>query len=327
MIIFRNLNEIAGNLPGAVVTIGNFDGVHLGHREIFRRVRKAAADLGGVSVVITFVPHPLKLLPSRKNLRLITTYAEKEALIGASGVEYLIIIPFTEEFAAISATDFVRQVLIRLVGMKKLIIGYDYAFGRNREGNLTLLRRLGVKLGFEVEVLEPIGNGETVYSSTGIREMIGNGDVSGVVSLLGRHFSLQGTVVHGHHRGKGLGFPTANLETGNELIPKTGVYAVKVDLDGVLYDGACNIGSNPTFGDEMSSIEVFMFDFQGDLYHRELRLFFVERIRDERRFPTVESLQKAIQSDVTKCRDILGRTTIIEYREPLEKKDRDEKKA
>jgi riboflavin kinase/FMN adenylyltransferase len=327
MVIFRNINEIAGNLSDAVVTIGNFDGVHLGHREIFHRVRKSADDLGGVSVVITFIPHPLKLLPTRKNLRLITTYAEKEALIGASGVDYLVIIPFTEDFAAKTATEYVKHVLIRLVGMKKLIIGYDYAFGRNREGNVTLLRRLGLELGFAVEVLEPIGNGETVYSSTGIREMISKGDVSGVVSLLGRHFFLDGTVVHGHHRGKGLGFPTANLKSGNELIPKNGVYAVKVDLDGALYDGACNLGSNPTFGNEMSSIEVFLFDFQGDIYNRDLRLFFIERIRDERRFPTVESLQKAIQLDVTKCREILGRTSIIEYHEPLEKDDCAEKKA
>ena len=327
MIIFRKLDELEGKLTNAVVTIGNFDGVHLGHREIFRRVRKAATFRGGISVVISFVPHPLKLFPSRKNLLLITTYAEKEALIGASGVDYLIIIPFTGEFAAISATDFVRNVLIRLVGMKKMIIGYDYAFGQNREGNVTLLRRMGEELGFDVEVLEPIGNGEIVYSSSGIREMIGQGDVKGVVSLLGRHFSLTGTVVHGHHRGKGLGFPTANLATENELIPMSGVYAVKIKVDGVLYDGACNIGSNPTFGDDMTSIEVFIFDFQGDLYGCYLRLFFVERIRDERRFQNPAALKKAIQSDVKKCREILGYTSIIEYHEHLGKNDGNEKKA
>ena len=211
MIIFRSLEQIREKLPSPVVTIGNFDGIHLGHREIFRRVRRAAAELGGVSVVMTFVPHPLKVLPVGKNLRLINTYAEKETLIEASGIDYLVVIPFSSEFAAISAEEFVRKILAERIGTKKLIIGYDYAFGRNREGNVALLQRLGAACGFDVEVLEPIGTGETVFSSTAIRNMIANGDVKGVVPLLGRHYSISGKVVHGHHRGQGLGFPTANL--------------------------------------------------------------------------------------------------------------------
>src|SRR6266567_5397536 len=179
MIIFRNLDDIQEKLVNAVVTIGNFDGVHLGHREIFRRVRGAAREAGGVSVVITFVPHPLKLLPSRKHLRLITSYAEKEGLIAASGIDCLIIIPFTESFAAIDAADFVSRILVSRIGMKKLVIGYDYAFGRNREGNVALLEKLGTELGFALEVLAPIGSGDIVYSSTRIRELIGRGDVEG----------------------------------------------------------------------------------------------------------------------------------------------------
>jgi riboflavin kinase/FMN adenylyltransferase len=309
------LDDIPGKFTNAVVTIGNFDGVHLGHREIFRRVRQAAAELAGESAVITFVPHPLKLLPSRKHLRLITPYAEKEELIAASGIDYLIVIPFTVEFAAINATDFVSRVLVGRVGMKKLIIGYDYAFGRNREGNVALLKRLGGELEFVVEVLEPIGSGEEVYSSTRIREMVGSGDVKGVVSLLGRHFSLTGTVVHGHHRGKGLGFPTANLATDNELIPKSGVYAVKVRIDDRIYDGACNIGSNPTFGDGAISIEVYIFDYAGELYGRSVRVYFIERIRGERKFPDAAALQKAIQSDVERCRETLRDVSVIEYHE------------
>lgn len=315
MIIFRNLDDIQGKLANAAVTIGNFDGVHLGHREIFRRVRKAAAELGGPAVVITFVPHPLKLLPSRKSLRLITPYGEKESLIAASGIDYLVVIPFTGEFAAISAPEFVSRVLVGMVGMKKLIIGYDYAFGRNREGNVELLRKLGDELGFAVEVLAPIGDGERVYSSTGVRELIGRGEVKEVISLLGRHFSLVGTVVHGHHRGKVLGFPTANLAPENELIPKSGVYAVKVKIDDGIYDGACNIGPNPTFGDEASSIEVFIFDFDGDLYGRRLRLYFIERVRDERKFPDAAALQRAIRSDVGRSREILRDASVIEYHE------------
>ncbi len=310
MIIFRNLDDIQEKLVNAVVTIGNFDGVHLGHREIFRRVRGAAREAGGVSVVITFVPHPLKRLPSRKHLRLITPYAEKERLIAASGIDYLIVIPFTESFATIDAADFVSRILVSRIGMKKLVIGYDYAFGRNREGNVALLEKLGTELGFDLEVLAPIGSGDIVYSSTGIRELIGRGDVEGVVALLGRHFSLDGTIVHGHHRGKGLGFPTANLATDNELIPKHGVYAVKVRIADAIYDGACNIGSNPTFADK-----VFIFDFAGDLYGCRMRLFFVARIRDERKFPDPAALQQAIQSDVLRCREILRGVTVIEYHE------------
>ncbi|KAF0221895.1 MAG: riboflavin kinase / FMN [Geobacteraceae bacterium] len=319
MVIFRSLEEIREKLPNAVVTIGNFDGVHLGHREIFRRVRRAAAALGGVSAVITFVPHPLKVLPAGKKLRLINTCTEKETLIEASGIDYLVEIPFSGEFAAISAEEFVRKILVERIGTKKLIIGYDYAFGRNREGNAALLRRLGAECGFDVEVLEPIGTGETVFSSTTIRSMIANGDVKGVVPLLGRHYSISGRVVHGHHRGQGLGFPTANLETEKDLLPKNGVYAVKVKVGEATYDGACNIGDNPTFGDEAIAIEVFIFDFSGDLYGREIRIYFVDRIRDEKRFADADALQKAISSDVARCREILGTATIIEYHEYLTK--------
>lgn len=317
MVVIRDLNEITGKLPGAVITIGNFDGVHLGHREIFRRVRREAAESGGVSVVVTFEPHPLKVLPSGKKLRLINTYTEKELLIEASGVDYLITIPFTPEFAALSAEQFIRDVLVDKIGARRVIIGYDYAFGRNREGNVELLRRIGAEMGFVVEVMEPIGIDGAIYSSSAIRRMIEAGSVREVVALLGRHFSIGGTVVHGHHRGKGLGFPTANLETDKELIPGFGVYAVKVRIDEQIYDGACNIGDNPTFGDDKRVIEVFIFDFDGELYGREVRIYFVERLRGEEKFGDAALLQQAIAADVARCREILRNVAIIEYREYL----------
>ena len=319
MIIYKNLNDIVEKLPNAVVTIGNFDGVHLGHREIFRRLKRYADGCGGVSVVITFIPHPMKLLAPERSPLLINTYAEKETLIEASGIDYLVEIPFDRQFAALTATEFVSDVLVGKIGVRKLVIGYDYAFGRNREGNVTLLARLGKEFSFDVEVMEPIGRGGTIFSSTSIRTMIINGDVKGVVPLLGRHFSLAGTVVHGHHRGKGLGFPTANLNTDKELLPKEGVYAVKVKIDEVLYDGACNIGTNPTFKDEKVAVEVFLFDFQGDIYEREVRLYFIDRLRDEQTFPDVGSLREAIARDIAKCREILHDVAIIEYREYLMK--------
>lgn len=309
-------------LPNAVVTIGNFDGVHLGHREIFRQVKREAAALGGVSLVITFAPHPIKMLGLKKEFRLINTYAEKELLLEASGIDYLLTIPFTAEFAAISAERFVRDILVGRIGVRKLIIGYDYAFGKNREGNVAMLRRLGEELGFTVEVLEPIASNGLVYSSTAVRQMIADGDVRGVVRLIGRHFSVGGTVVHGRQRGKGLGFPTANLQTDKELIPKPGVYAVKVKVDDeATYDGACNIGDNPTFGNGSLSIEVFIFDFDGDIYGREVRLYFVDRIRDEMTFPDPQALQEAIGRDVARCREILRDVSIIEYREYLAEDD------
>jgi riboflavin kinase/FMN adenylyltransferase len=318
MEIIRDLSDIRA-LKNPVATIGNFDGVHMGHRQIFRKLKQAAKDLDGVSVVITFFPHPLKVLPSGKKLLLISTYEEKELLIEASGIDYLIVIPFTEQFAALTAREFVSDVLVRQIGIKKLIIGYDYAFGRNREGNIGLLRQLGKEYDFTVEVLEPIWDGKTIFSSTNIRKMVKHGNVRDVVSLLGRHFSLGGKVVHGHHRGKVMGFPTANIQTEKELIPKNGVYAAKVKIDQDMYDGACNIGPNPTFGDNAIAIEVFIFDFAGDLYGRELRVYFVERIRDERKFPDAVALQIAITDDVARCREILRDTSIIEYRECLGK--------
>ena len=321
MHVFRSIEEITEKLPNAVVTIGNFDGVHLGHREIFRRVKREAAALGGVSLVITFAPHPIKMLGLKKEFRLINTYAEKELLLEASGIDYLLTIPFTAEFAAISAERFVRDILVGTIGVRKLIIGYDYAFGKNREGNVAMLRRMGEELGFTVEVLEPIASGELVYSSTAVRRMISEGDVEGVVRLIGRHFSVGGTVVHGRQRGKGLGFPTANLQTDKELIPKPGVYAVKVKIDDATYDGACNIGDNPTFGNGSLSIEVFIFDFDGDIYGREVRLYFVDRIRDEVAFPNPEALREAIARDVARCREMLRDVSIIEYREYLAEED------
>ncbi|AAR34861.1 bifunctional riboflavin kinase/FAD synthetase [Geobacter sulfurreducens] len=317
MKIFRSIDEIREPLPSPVVTIGNFDGVHLGHREIFRRVKREAARLDGVSMVITFTPHPLKVLGLRKELRLINTYAEKELLIEASGIDCLLTIPFTAEFAAIGAERFVGEILVGRIGVKKLVIGYDYAFGRNREGDVAMLRRMGEEHGFEVEVLEQIASGETVYSSSAVRRMIAAGNVREVVSLIGRHYSVGGTVVHGRRRGKDLGFPTANLRTEKELIPAAGVYAVKVRVDDTIRDGACNIGNNPTFGNEEVTVEVHILDFDGDLYGKEIRVYFVDRVREELRYPDLNALKEGISRDVARCRELLAGVSIIEYRDYL----------
>lgn len=319
MQIFRSLEEITAPLPKPVVTLGNFDGVHIGHREIFRRIRKEARRIGGSSVVVTFQPHPLKVLKVGKDIRLINTYAEKELLLEASGIDTLIVIPFTKEFASIKPRAFIRNLLVDRIGVHTLFIGYDYAFGRNREGKVPMLVSAGRELGFTVKVLEPINNGSEIYSSSAIRRLISIGDVAGAVPFLGRHFSLSGLVVPGHHRGAGIGFPTANMETEKELIPAEGVYAVRVKLGDQIFDGACNIGRNPTFGNSETSIEVHLLDFSGDLYGRELRIYFVERIRGERKFTGTEALKEAIAADVARCREILKGASIIDYREYLQK--------
>ena len=312
MQVIRSMEEIPAGLPCPVATIGNFDGVHRGHREIFKRVRSAAAELHGVSVVITFEPHPLTVVPSTKEIHLITTASEKEALIGAAGIDYLVVIPFTREFSRLSPHEFVAGVLVQRLGLRRLVIGYDYAFGRNRQGGVELLAQLGSQLGYGVEVLPPIGQGEHIFSSSEIRRLVREGAVNGVVPLLGRHFSLGGDVVRGHGRGKGMGFPTANVVTDHELFPADGVYAVKVRINAGLYDGACNIGMKPTFGGEGRTIEVFLFDFDGDLYGQKLRIFFIQRLRGDEAYPDPATLRSAIDRDVAHCRRILGDTLLHE---------------
>jgi len=315
MQIIRSLSEISPSKVPVVATIGNFDGVHLGHRQIFRRVREIAGSIGGISAVITFIPHPLKVVKSTKQLALITTYDEKEVLIAESRIDMLLVVPFTTEFAAISAREFVRDVLANRLGISRLVIGYDYSFGRDREGNAATLKGMGRDYGFSVEVMEPIGHDGLIYSSSAIRRMVSLGDVSGVVRLLGRHFSVAGSVAHGYHRGVSLGYPTANILTDKELVPASGVYAVIVQVGDSLLQGACNIGHNPTFANEERSIEVFLFDFSGDLYGCELRLHFIDRIRDEQCFSGIDELKQAIAADVACCRRILSMRALIEFHE------------
>lgn len=318
MIIYRSFTEITAPLHNPVVTLGNFDGVHLGHREIFRRLKQSAQSIDGVSVVVTFDPHPLRVVASTRDIRLINTLEEKITLIEASGVDYLIIIPFDKPFSSITPAEFIENYLVGIVGTKILVIGYDYAFGRNREGNFAMLSSYGSKFGFTVEEMAPINCGDTIYSSSLIRRMISEGNVTDVVRFLGRHFSLGGRVVHGAHRGKVLGFPTANIQTDKELIPADGVYAVKVRINDMLYDGACNIGNNPTFDAAEASIEVFIFDFDAELYDQEVRIYFIQRLRGEVKFASIDELKQAIADDVMQCRRILAVTPLVSYNEYLE---------
>ena len=317
MDIITNCGELPGEFTSSVVTLGNFDGVHLGHRELFRSLVKTARQFNCSSIVYTFNPHPLKFLAPGKAPLLLNTPAEKQRLIAASHVDYLIETPFTTDFAKMSPENFVTDILLGKLKIKALIVGYDYAFGKGRRGDTDFLKACGEKYGFHVQVLQPVGDDGLPYSSTLIRQMIAAGDVSGVVRLLGRQYNLEGVVVHGDQRGRTLGFPTANLETEKEQLPVPGVYAVKVRHNLQEYGGVVNIGRRPTFDVEGSTIEVYLLDFTGELYGQKLRIYFVERLRDEQKFASVEALVATIEMDVVRARQILQTIQIVQFREYL----------
>ncbi|MEA3466051.1 MAG: bifunctional riboflavin kinase/FAD synthetase [Thermodesulfobacteriota bacterium] len=317
MKIIRDLNEIEHPFNNAVVTLGNFDGVHLGHREIFRSVVRRARQCGGTSIVCTFQPHPLKMLSPERAPCLINTASERERLIEASCVDVLLLIPFTAQLAALSPEVFVQDVLIKTIGLKHLVIGYDYAFGKGRSGSVSFLRQQGDKCGFDVEVFDPVQHDGQVLSSTRVRQMVQLGNVAGAVGLLGRQFNLEGVVVHGDNRGHTLGFATANIETHKELLPRCGVYAAIVHHGDDEYHAVVNVGHKPTFGDHLLTIEAHLLNVKLDLYGERLRVYFVQQLRDEQVFDSKEALCCAIEDDIKTAREILEQTEIIEFREYL----------
>ncbi|MFH1985531.1 MAG: bifunctional riboflavin kinase/FAD synthetase [Pseudomonadota bacterium] len=310
MIIIRDLKHIAAPFRNAVVTIGNFDGVHIGHQALFHEVVETADRLDGKSVAITFEPHPMRVLDPDGHPALITLFEQKSELIRTAGIDVLLAIPFTRQFSSIPAREFVTELLVKRIGMKAIIIGNDYAFGKNREGNIDRLKEWGAELNYEVRVVGWIQgpqNGGHRISSTKIRQLIMDGDMDRAQKLLGRHYQVRGDVAHGRDRGgRLLGFPTANITLQDELCPKTGVYAVTVELDGVTYQGVANIGFSPTFDDHLFTVEVHLFDFNRDIYGKKLRVNFIERLRDEIRFSGLEQLSEQIKLDVIRAREILS---------------------
>jgi riboflavin kinase/FMN adenylyltransferase len=305
MQIVTGMNIYDKIIDASCVTIGNFDGVHRGHAEIFAHLKKISMNRGLPSVVVTFEPHPLKILAPESAPSLITTFEQKSALIGEAGIDYLVVVPFSMEFSQVSANDFVLKILCSSLGMRHIIIGHDYAFGRNREGNFKTLANLGALNGFTIEDLPPIGEEGVVFSSSLVRSAVADGDMDAASRILGRYYQISGTVVHGREIGHALGFPTANIASPNELFPSDGVYAVVAQVDGQHVKGACNIGCNPTFGGETRTIEVFLLDFSGHIYDHEIAVQFVRRLRPEQRFPDVAALKSAISRDVANSRIIL----------------------
>jgi len=263
------------------------------------------------SVICTFNPHPLKFLAPEKAPLLLNTQAEKRCLIAASHIDYLLEIPFTEEFAAISPEDFVDDILVAKLKVKSLIVGYDYAFGKERRGNADFLKTYCSRQGITVDVMQLVGADGLPFSSTRIRDMVAAGNVGRVVGLLGRQYYLEGIVVPGDQRGRMLGFPTANLVTDKELLPAAGVYVVKVRHGLQEYGGVVNLGVRPTFAAASPAIEVHLLDFTGDLYGDKLRIYFLERLRGEKKFTDVNELSRAIAADVLVARQILPTIQVI----------------
>lgn len=306
MVIYRDLNQICRNLIRPVVTIGNFDGVHRGHQQLFQIVKERARALQGQAVVITFDPHPIKIMQPDRQLPLLTTTEQKLRLLAALDLDVVVVHPFTREFGALPARDFVQHYLVDRLGVAEVVIGHDYRFGRRREGDIALLQRLGQEKGFQVRVVDAIQIDQTVVSSTLIRQLIKKGDVARARVFLGRPYEVTGEVIHGYGRGSRLlGYPTANLKVDNELLPATGIYAVWVGWAGRSYEGVANIGVCPTFGNQEVTLEVHILDFQQDIYGERLAVEFVARLREERRFADVAALVAQIERDVAAARQVL----------------------
>ncbi len=306
MDVIHGTEKIPARLQCAVVTIGNFDGVHLGHQFIFRRLVEEARQEGCPAVVISFDPHPKMVLhPERRPFYLITSPEEKIRLAAGFGIDAFILIPFTLDYAGTTAEAFVREILWERLRIRKILIGHDYTFGRGKEGNETFLTEAGHRLGFAVEVMNAFSIGDTVVSSTKIRDALLAGEVGFAATLLGRPYNLSGRVVSGNRRGSDLGFPTANIAPDKELVPARGVYAVRCLLEGESHDGVLNIGFNPTFGDGKLSIEVHLLRFHRNIYGKTLDIHFVERIRDEVRFKGPEELIAQIDRDIARAQEIL----------------------
>lgn len=307
MNVIYDLGEIKQPLKNPALTIGNFDGVHKGHLALFDKVKEIAKAISGQSVVMTFEPHPIKVTKPGNGPKLITPIKQKLGLINDAGIDVIICIPFTREFATISAHNFIRDILVDKIGIHEVVVGYDYTFGNMRLGNIDMLKDMGKELKFKVHVMEPIHVNSTLASSTSIRDLIQEGNLAEAKRLLGRDYQISGIVTKGADRGgKILGFPTANMMPIDELIPKKGVYAVIVEMEDRIYYGVCNIGNNPTFGSNALSIETHLFDFNKDILGKELTIKFLHRLREERTFISIEELADQIRKDINKARELLG---------------------
>lgn len=306
MLVIPGSSSLSAPLRAPVVAIGNFDGVHVGHQRLLDLARARATALDGQAVVLTFDPHPAKVLAPRLAPPLICMPARKRELLAERGVDVLCLEPFNAETAAQSAPEFVARTLVEQLGAREVVVGYDFTYGKKRGGNAQTLVAAGREAGFAVHVVPQVSVDGLVASSTKIRELLHEGNVAGARLLLGRDFDLDGTVVRGAGRGRALGIPTANVAVEGELLPRRGIYATRVSVDGGPWIAAAtSLGTNPTFSGEITTLEPHLLDFDGDLYGRRLRVAFVAWLRGEERFASVEALVTQIRADIAETRAAL----------------------
>ncbi|MEZ4798470.1 MAG: bifunctional riboflavin kinase/FAD synthetase [Flavobacteriales bacterium] len=308
MRIHTDFSDFSEDLK-TVVTIGTFDGVHLGHQSIIAKLKESAKAIGGQSVILTFYPHPrMVLYPEDHGLQLLNTPEEKAALLAEAGIDHLMIYPFSIDFSRISAYDYVRNLLVNGLKARKVIVGYDHRFGRNREGDFKTLQEWAEMLNFETEEIPAKDIDEVNISSTKIRTCLLDGEISTANTFLGYAYSLKGKVVHGAKKGRTIGFPTANLEVNYpyKLIPGNGVYAVRAKVADQNLTGVMNIGYRPTVENTTKlHLEVHLFNFNESIYDQEIEVFFIEKLRNEKKFGSIDELQEQIAVDILKAKTLL----------------------
>jgi len=302
MRIVRGLPSVAPERRPSAVALGVFDGVHLGHRVILGAAVAHARATGSTALACTFEPHPFEVLQPDRAPQLITTLDERLELVAACGVDGTVVLDFTRELAAVEPEAFVKDVLVDRLAARQVVVGFNHRFGRGARGDADLLRDLGGRLGFSVDVVEPLMVDGAPVSSTAIRAALGRGDLEAAARMLGRPYTLPGKVVAGAGRGRTLGFPTANIAPERPVLVAPGVYACTTEVAGQRQRAVVNVGVRPTFGEDTLAVEAYLLDFSGDLYGQTLRLVFVSRVREERRFPSVDALRAQIAADVETAR-------------------------
>lgn len=311
MKVFYGLDHI-DKIPNAVVTSGTFDGVHVGHQKILQRISETAKKDNGYTVLITFWPHPRMVLNQNSgDLKLLSTIDEKIELLRSFGLDYLVVIPFTKEFSKLSSFQFVNDILVNTIGTKKLIIGYDHHFGRNREGSFEYLNENAEEFGFKVEEISRQDIDDIGISSTKIRNSLLNHKIHIANEFLGRNYDIRGKVIHGDSRGTSMGFPTANIEIKEDykLIPADGVYAVEVEFYGSEFYGMLNIGKRPTVDGRKKQMEVHIFDFDQDIYGETLIIRFLDFIRIEKKFSDIQELKNQLKTDMQTVKQRINKST------------------
>lgn len=306
MLLFRHLDRVGPRLRSPVLTLGNFDGVHRGHQQILERVVERARANDGTAVALTFHPHPAAVLAPQRAPQLITNLRTRVERLAASGLDVTLVQRFTAKFSRIAAEEFVRHLLVDGLGVKTIVVGHRVSFGHERSGDAGLLRRLSQECGFDLDVIGPVEVDGTEVSSSAIRRAITAGELSRAASLLGHGVSVCGRVVHGQHRGKLLGVPTANLRVGGLVLPPDGVYAVHVRIGRRTYGGVANLGKRPTFGEHERGLETHVFEYSGDLYGQLIAVSFVDFLRGEIKFPNPKALVEQIARDVEEAHRIVA---------------------